>query len=70
MLVGRARPGDEREGLLVVEDGAEADLVVHDGLQALDTLQLHPLPLPVGKAAELGICGYYLRLNEFHNALI
>ena len=36
MLVGRARPGDEREGLLVVEDGAEADLVVHDGLQAFD----------------------------------
>ena len=67
MLIGRTRSGDEREGLLVVEDGAEADLVVHDGLQALDALQLHPLPLPVGKAAELGICCYNLSLSEFHN---
>ena len=51
VLVGRAGPGDEGEGLLVVEDGAQPDLVVHDGLQALDALQLHPLPLPVPHAA-------------------
>ena len=52
MLVGRARSGDEREGLLVVEDGAQSDLVVHDGLQALDALELHPLPLALGQTAK------------------
>ena len=51
VLVGRAGPGDEGERLLVVEDGAQPHLVVHDGLQALDALQLHPLPLAVAQAA-------------------
>ena len=57
MLVGRAGPGDEGEGLLVVEDGAQPDLVVHDGLEALDALQLHPLPLAVANAV---IGNFYL----------
>ena len=51
VLVGRARPGDERERLLVVEDGAQADHVVHDGLEAPDALEQHPLPLAVRQAA-------------------
>ena len=69
MLVGRAGPGDEGEGLLVVEDGAQPDLVVHDGLEALDGLQLHPLPLAVphaamGKWSLIGIFGGFTLSNN------
>ena len=60
-------PSQESECLLVFEEIFQADLVVHDGLQTLDALQLHPLPLPVGKAAKLGISCYNLKLDEFHN---
>ena len=37
-------PGQERQGLLVLEHVLEADLVVHVGLQALDALVLNFVP--------------------------
>ncbi len=40
-------PGDEGDGLLVLEDVLEPDLVVHDGLQAADALVLDLLPFAV-----------------------
>ena len=40
-------PSQECECLLVLEEIFQADLVVHDGLQALDALKLHSVPLRV-----------------------
>ena len=41
--------GQESESLLVIKEVAETNLVVHDRLQTLDTLQLHLVPLGVTK---------------------
>ena len=42
--VGGDGPGQERQGLLVLEHVLQADLVVHVGLQALDALVLDLVP--------------------------
>ena len=39
--------GQQRQRLLVVKQVLETNLVVHDRLQTLDALQLHPVPLGV-----------------------
>jgi hypothetical protein len=42
-------PCHQCQGLLVIKQVLETNLVVHDGLKALDTLQLNPIPLGVTK---------------------
>ena len=42
-------PGQEGQRLLVVEQVPQPDLVVHDRLQTLDTLQLYFVPFGITK---------------------
>ena len=42
-------PSHQCQGLFMVEQVLQTNLVVHNGLKALDTLQLNPIPLRITK---------------------